>query len=139
MISLEDILENTHSTFSTITSTSSTPTNTNTNTSDMSQLRIDTVLPVNDVQAPVALDPYTEEDMIFWTDIKAKTISRAHLNGSKHVTVIRSGLGEASSGFLYYYLVLLIVSFYFSHLILIVIVTTFLLTNWLTNWHSLAL
>lgn len=93
MISLEDILETNTSSFSTITSTSPTPTN----ASDMAQVRIDTVVPVSDVQAPVALDPYMEEDMIFWTDIKAKTISRAHLNGSKHVIVIRSGLGEASS------------------------------------------
>ncbi|XP_045116095.1 low-density lipoprotein receptor-related protein 4-like isoform X2 [Portunus trituberculatus] len=85
MISLEDILEN--NTAFTIASASSTA-----NTSDTAQVRIDTVLPVNNVQAPVALDPYTKEDLIFWTDIKAKTISRAHLNGSRHITVVGSGL-----------------------------------------------
>ncbi|XP_050708950.1 low-density lipoprotein receptor-related protein 4-like [Eriocheir sinensis] len=83
MISLQDILE---------TNTSTSSLSSSTNTSDMAQMRIDTVVPVNNVQAPVALDPYTEEDMIFWTDIKAKTISRAHLNGSRHITVVRDGL-----------------------------------------------
>lgn len=86
MISLEDILET-----NTSASTSS-----STNTSDLAQMRIDTVVPVSDVQAPVALDPYTEEDMIFWTDIKAKTISRAHLNGSNHIIVVGSDLGQSA-------------------------------------------
>ena len=91
MISLDDILENNNTAF---TLASASPNGTN--TSDMAQVRIDTVVPVSNVQAPVALDPYTKEDLIFWTDIKAKTISRAHLNGSHHITVVRSGLGEAA-------------------------------------------
>lgn len=90
MISLEDILEASRSASA---SAGSSPAN----ATDLAQMKIDTVVPVNDVQAPVALDPYIEEDMIFWTDIKAKTISRAHLNGSNHIIVVGRDLGQSVS------------------------------------------
>lgn len=56
--------------------------------------RTDTVVPVDGVESAVALDFYTEDDIIFWTDIEAKTISRAHLNGSLQTMVVRNVLGE---------------------------------------------
>lgn len=54
--------------------------------------RTDTVVPVDGVESAVALDFYTEDDIIFWTDIEAKTISRAHLNGSLQTMVVRNVL-----------------------------------------------
>ncbi|XP_069176041.1 low-density lipoprotein receptor-related protein 4 isoform X2 [Procambarus clarkii] len=58
----------------------------------LEQPRMDTVVPVDGVKSAVALDFYTQEDLIYWTDIEAKTISRAHLNGSAQVTVVRNNL-----------------------------------------------
>ncbi|XP_071521746.1 low-density lipoprotein receptor-related protein 4 isoform X2 [Panulirus ornatus] len=58
------------------------------------QSRMDTVLPVDGVVSAVALDFYTDDDMVFWTDIETKTISRAHLNGTEQMMVVRHNLDQ---------------------------------------------
>lgn len=55
---------------------------------------MDTVLPVDGVASAVALDFYASHDLVYWTDIETKTISRAHLNGSAQLMVVRDNLGE---------------------------------------------
>ncbi|XP_042234598.1 low-density lipoprotein receptor-related protein 4-like [Homarus americanus] len=56
------------------------------------QPMMDNVVPVDGVMSAVALDFYTEEDLLYWTDIETKTISRAHLNGSAQVMVVMNDL-----------------------------------------------
>lgn len=60
----------------------------------MDQPRMDTVVPVDGVKSAVALDFYTEDDLVYWTDIGFKSINRAHLNGSGQTIVVRNNLGK---------------------------------------------
>ncbi|XP_066985718.1 low-density lipoprotein receptor-related protein 4 isoform X1 [Macrobrachium rosenbergii] len=53
---------------------------------------MDTVLPVEDVVSAVALDFYTIDDLVYWTDIETKTISRSHLNGTKQTLIVKDSL-----------------------------------------------
>ncbi|KAK7065936.1 Low-density lipoprotein receptor-related protein 4, partial [Halocaridina rubra] len=53
---------------------------------------MDTVLPLDHIASAVALDFYTADDLVYWTDIQSKTISRAHLNGTSQAVIIKNGL-----------------------------------------------
>ena len=55
---------------------------------------MDNVVPVDRVKNPVALDFDDREDMLYWTDVESRTISRAHLNGSSHQLLAEHNLGE---------------------------------------------
>ena len=53
---------------------------------------MDNVVPVDDVKSPFALDFDDRDDMLYWTDVSMKTISRAHLNGSSQQLLIEHNL-----------------------------------------------
>jgi len=50
------------------------------------------LIPLKGVQEASALDFDKSSGMIYWTDVRAKTISRAHLNGSSQETIVEFGL-----------------------------------------------
>ncbi|XP_049859513.1 low-density lipoprotein receptor-related protein 4 [Schistocerca gregaria] len=58
---------------------------------------VDMVIPLDGVQSAVALAWDSKTDSIFWTDVDADTISRAHLNGSNEVVIVYSNL-ESPAG-----------------------------------------
>eukprot|EP00095_Tigriopus_kingsejongensis_P004525 maker-scaffold532_size145644-snap-gene-0.29 protein:Tk04525 transcript:maker-scaffold532_size145644-snap-gene-0.29-mRNA-1 annotation:"low-density lipoprotein receptor-related protein 6 isoform x1" len=52
----------------------------------------DFVLPIDLVRDASALDFDVSNDMIYWTDVEDKSISRAHLNGSDSEVILKFGL-----------------------------------------------
>ena len=52
------------------------------------------MLPLVGVVAAVAVDFLPSEDLVFWSDIEAKTLSRAHLNGTAQATIVKDELGR---------------------------------------------
>ena len=54
---------------------------------------MDNVVPGDSVQTALALDFDDRDDMVYWTDIDAKSISRAHLNGSGQQILVSSNIG----------------------------------------------
>ena len=50
------------------------------------------LIPVKHVQEANALDFDPKTGLIYWTDVKSKTISRAYLNGSSQDTIVEFGL-----------------------------------------------
>ena len=56
----------------------------------------DNVIPVDHVQSAVGLTWDAQEDMIYWTDMEADTISRAFLNGTNQSAIISNNLGMSS-------------------------------------------
>ncbi|CAL4059748.1 unnamed protein product, partial [Meganyctiphanes norvegica] len=68
---------------------------TNTDSIDTSsRQQMDTVLPLDGVVSPLALDFLVADDLVFWTDVEAQTISRAHLNGSNQMILVRTNLEQ---------------------------------------------
>lgn len=58
---------------------------------------MDTVIPVDGLKSAVALDFYQEDDLLFWSDVETKTISRAHINGTDQSLVISTDLGDMTT------------------------------------------
>lgn len=52
------------------------------------------VIPVDGIRSAVALAWDSNSDSVFWTDIEADTINRAHLNGSWQRAIVSSNLGK---------------------------------------------
>ncbi|XP_018026122.2 low-density lipoprotein receptor-related protein 4 [Hyalella azteca] len=50
------------------------------------------VVPVDSVRNALAIDFDDRHDMLYWTDVGAKTISRAHLNGSSQELIVQHNL-----------------------------------------------
>ncbi|XP_043269103.1 low-density lipoprotein receptor-related protein 4 isoform X2 [Venturia canescens] len=59
---------------------------------DQTTRAFDTVIPVDHVASAVALTWDSNEDTIYWTDVEANSISRAHLNGTNQSLVIYHNL-----------------------------------------------
>ncbi|XP_076032620.1 low-density lipoprotein receptor-related protein 4-like isoform X2 [Oratosquilla oratoria] len=59
---------------------------------DSNLTKVDMVFPVDGVVSAVAVDFDAEEERVFWTDVKAHTISSAHINGSGQYYIIQSNL-----------------------------------------------
>lgn len=57
--------------------------------------RMDNVIPVDWVKSSLALDFDDAQDMIYWTDVQAHSISRAHLNGTGQQVIVSTNLGES--------------------------------------------
>ncbi|XP_043483348.1 low-density lipoprotein receptor-related protein 4 isoform X2 [Leptopilina heterotoma] len=57
----------------------------------------DNVIPVDHVQSAVGLTWDSDEDMIYWSDLDANTISRAFLNGTNQTAIISHNL-ESPAG-----------------------------------------
>lgn len=57
------------------------------------------VVPVDSVKSALAIDFDDRHDMLYWTDVGAKTISRAHLNGSAQDLIVQHNLGWNSACF----------------------------------------
>ena len=57
---------------------------------------MDNVIPVDGVKKAMGLDFHAANDMIYWTDIQSKTISRAHINGTSQQTIATTNLGKCS-------------------------------------------
>ena len=55
----------------------------------------DTVIPVDDVESAVALTWDSDDDTIFWTDVEADTISKAHLDGTNQAAIVYHNLGKS--------------------------------------------
>jgi len=53
------------------------------------------VVPVNGVRSAVSLDWDDQEDLIFWSDRKTKTISCAHRNGTGQRVVLDTHLRKS--------------------------------------------
>lgn len=65
---------------------------------------VDMVIPVDGIRSAVALAWDSNSDSVFWTDIEADTINRAHLNGSRQRAIVSSNLGkECTYTFLLFY------------------------------------
>ncbi|KAK4295463.1 hypothetical protein Pmani_031983 [Petrolisthes manimaculis] len=60
--------------------------------SEGNSTKMDTVIPVDGLRSAVALDFYQEDDLLFWSDVETKTISRAHINGTDQSLVISTDL-----------------------------------------------
>ena len=54
----------------------------------------DNVIPVDHVQSAMGLTWDSNQDMIYWTDVEADTISRAFLNGTNQSAIISHNLGK---------------------------------------------
>lgn len=63
----------------------------------------DTVIPLDHVQSAVGLTFDARNYMIYWTDVEANTISKAHLNGSQQQVVIGHNLGSYNIELIIYF------------------------------------